>query len=103
MEETTLRDVIAFIQKATSDDLDRIVTAWKVRSKTVRAEEAALNAATLSKGDQVVTKGLSPKYLNGLVCTVIRIDGSKILVDSGFPQGRYGQELLVPASCLEAV
>ena len=108
---TTLQDVVGFIQKADRSELDRIFDAAKRRSTAATREQAELNAATLKKGDKVRTVNLKPKYLSHLTGTVEDVRGAdRILVtmNDKFGLGRYGSgpngdQLLVPASCLEAL
>ncbi len=107
---TDFNDVLNYVNNATDNELDLLFAASKRRRKAIQAQTAALNAATLKKGDRVVTKKLSPKYLVGLPGTVDRIDGDKIVVVIDevrrFEMGRYNNydgRVTVPASCLEAI
>ena len=67
---------------------------------------ALKQAASLKTGDKVLLRNLKPKYLSGLLATVIvSMPGEKIRVriDEGQNTGRYARELTVPMTCLEAL
>lgn len=102
---TTFQEVLDFVSSATEQEVRLLFDAGKRRTKTIRENTAAANAATLKVGDRVRTKGLSPKYLSGLPATVTRVDRTKISVevDEGEDTGRYGRFFTVPASALEAI
>jgi len=91
------------------EDEQQLMTLFGVikdRRKAVQQIEARKAVATIKRGDIVELHGLSPKYLNGAICTVNRIDGTKFAVsvieDRTFDpraQGRL-RNATVPASCV---
>lgn len=104
---TTFQEVLDFVSSASEQEVRLLFDAGNRRAKTIRANQAAANAATLKPGSKVRTKNLSPKYLNGLPATVTRVDGPKISIeideDHQFETGRYSRNFTVPASALEAI
>jgi hypothetical protein len=113
-EVSEISSVVRFIAtEATDDDLNLIFTAFKARRKTLRANTALINQATLTPGTRVETFGLSPKYLNGLHAVVVagnaRRPGDLLInvdeADRYFVSGRRRfnlDALAVPASTLKA-
>jgi len=76
----TLADVTTFIlTTATQDDIDRIHTAAKARTRSLRE----VLAAQVQVGASTTLQGLSPKYLNGMRGTVASIKGARgdVLLD----------------------
>lgn len=73
MSETpTLAHATEFIvSHATDDDLARVVAAVKQRGKVL----AAIRAAAVTVGSAVELRKLTPRHLNGLTGTVVRIEG----------------------------
>jgi preprotein translocase subunit YajC len=104
---TTFQEALDFVSTATEQEVRLLFDAGNRRAKTIRANQAAANAATLTVGSKVRTKGLKPKYLSGLPGTVTRVDGSKISIEVDeshqFETGRYSRNFTVPASALEAI
>lgn len=69
----TLQDAIAFIHGADDSDIKRMQDALKARHKALRD----IRAASVREGSEVVTSGLSPKYLDGLRGVVRNIKGQR--------------------------
>ena len=105
---STIQDILA---NATGDDIDQVISACNTRRATLRQ----MDAAALRVGEKGRTKGLSPKYLNGLTGmiespSVIRLDeaSTEILRYSGkrFYVAPGVKEYVlrgIPAGCLENV
>lgn len=104
---SNLQTVVAGIYEIDSlDDMERVWDAAKARQKELRDRASAVNAASIKVGDKVRLRDISPKYLNGNVVEVTRIDGKTIGVKSidetGFQaRNRLGHAARVPASCVE--
>lgn len=60
--------------------LDALSDAAHTRRKELRKKEGQMNALFLSAGDRVTLKGLSPKYLNGTVVEVVKINKTRAVV-----------------------
>lgn len=106
---STATDAIKLISELTRQELDAVQSAVTARSKYLREQEALTNQATLTPGTRVMTKGLRPKYLNGLHGEVIatptrRSKDIAVKIDADdryFVTGRYNLDALaVPANCL---
>lgn len=98
--------------------LDRLSEAVFARKKMIREQKAIQNRLTMTVGTRVrITTGLRPKYLVGLLGTVVepwklprepKKDAIAVHLDTdpGVPARgrlRYDQTLAIPASCLEEV
>lgn len=76
----TNSEVIASItSEATTDDLERIIDAVKMRRKILET----ILAANLKRGDRIIITNASPKYVNGATGTVESVRGAKatVLID----------------------
>jgi hypothetical protein len=103
---TELREVLDFIQNdATESDLNSIYEMGKIRTRSLRTQQAALIASTVKPGDKVRLSGLSPKYLNGEVAKVVSVEGSKLAIQFEYYIGKFAPEqtVRVPASCTTVV
>jgi hypothetical protein len=111
-EVTPATTILAEIQHLDRHGISVVQAALSAHSKHLHDQEALLNQATLLPGTRVITKGLRPKYLNGLHATVLPADAKRkgdILVevdqaDRYFVSSRYmgsSGRLGVPAACLE--
>jgi hypothetical protein len=71
MTETTLVQLTTFIlTEATDSDVQRLEGALRDRRKAL----ATTRAAAVVVGAQVTTRGLNPKFMNGLSGTVAKIE-----------------------------
>lgn len=104
-----MKQVTAFIESVDSDGLDVLWAACKARQKALRSSKVIEGLATFNVGDVVELTGLSPKYLNGCVGTVIDKSGGKIRIkftedfDNFRATSRFGKTAVVPANCVQAV
>lgn len=108
LQPTTITDILT---NADSDDITQVYAACKTRHRAL----AQMTAATLRTDAPGRTKGLSPKYLNGLTGTIvstssIRLDetSTRRLRFSGrrfYVAPEVTEYLLggIPAGCLENV
>jgi hypothetical protein len=86
------------------DALQSLEDAIKSRHKIVRNQSAAKNVLSIKVGDEVTLKGLSPKYLNGALVTVIGKSDNKFVVQvpiSTSMRKWSGSTPTVPAACVE--
>jgi hypothetical protein len=73
----SIQEVTDFIvDGATSEDLDRIYAAAKIRRTALRAKVAA----SVRVGTEVTLREISPKYFAGLTGVVTKIDGQRATV-----------------------
>jgi hypothetical protein len=115
---TDAEEVIALIGKLNYQEIKVVQEALTARSRFLRGQEALANKATLTPGTQVITRGLKPKYLNGLPGTVVdkesrrkgdimvAIDAASLkdleLIQPGAQRFfGHGGTVGVPASCLK--
>lgn len=93
---STIADILA---NASDDDITQVQAACKTRHATLRQ----MTQATLQMGKPGRTKGLSPKYLNGLTGTIT--SASSIRLDAASTeQLRYsGRRFWVPPEVTEYV
>lgn len=77
--ETTYKDVLAYVQnEATTDQVRQLVAAGNDRIRRLRQLAGVDTANALRPGDEIETYGLTPKYLNGLTGTFVRsVTGGK--------------------------
>ena len=89
-----------------NDTLHVLFDVIKDRQKALQQIKARQAVATIKKGDIVELHGLSPKYLNGAVCTVNRVDGTKyavsVIEDRTLDPRASGRlrNATVPAACV---
>lgn len=91
------------------EDESQLHVLWDVikdRRKNLQQLEARKAVASIKAGDIVELHGLSPKYLNGAICTVRRIEGTKfhvnVIEDRTFDPRAASRlaHATVPASCV---
>lgn len=103
--------VLSAIACATREELDAISEATRERSRSLRTIAVIVNKANFTPGTRVVTRGLKPKYLNGLHGEVIagfvkRKGDILVRIDSEYRDGaeRYVSSVTgtcaIPASAL---
>jgi hypothetical protein len=86
------------------DALQSLEDAIKSRHSILRNQDAAKNVLSIKVGDEVTLKGLSPKYLNGALVTVIekRNDKFRVQIPISTSMRKWsGSTPTVPAACLE--
>lgn len=54
-------------------------------------------------GDRVRVVNCNPKYLNGAMATVRKVNRTKIVIDLDTPQGRFSRNITTPLSMVEKV
>ena len=104
---SNLQTVVAGIYEIDSlDDMERVWDAAKARQKELRDRASRINAASIKVGDKVRLRDISPKYLNGAIVEVTKIEGKKVGVkpieETNFQaRNRLGMGGRVPAACVE--
>jgi cell shape-determining protein MreC len=96
------------------DDINALWSVLKDKYKLIKSVQLAKAKANLSVGDRVVTRGLKPKYLNGLIGTVNKIKKTRADIElsdelkkdsmGGFQWRKYvinGVFYGIPIACLD--
>jgi len=84
-------------------DLDKIQSALNSRKKILKQVRAATLIASVAVGDKVKLKNLRPKYINGVIGEVKKINRTTITISLPNSVGRFGSVVNCPANCLEKV
>jgi len=102
--EKTMTIVTDIISGVHDSELDSIREAVNQRRKLTKSAHAAVTMTTISIGDKIVLKEISPKYMIGETATVTGKRRTKLEVKLDSPVGRFGGgTIVVPASCVEKV
>ena len=78
--------------------LDSIIHACQARKK-----DLAPKVWEFQVGDRVRMVNTNPKYLNGAMATVRKINRTKIVIDLDEKQGRFFRNITTPLSMVEKV
>ena len=78
--------------------LDSIIHACQARKK-----DLAPKVWEFQVGDRVRMVNTNPKYLNGAMATVRKINRTKIVIDLDEKQGRFYRNITTPLSMVEKV
>lgn len=99
---TIVTDIISGVYDS---ELDSIREAVAQRRKLTKSAHAAVKMTTISIGDKIVLKEISPKYMIGMAATVTGKRRTKLEVTLDIACGRFGKNtpIVVPASCVEKV
>ena len=88
-------------------EIEDIITALKVRRKHQRQVKISSNMMTVSVGDPVMLKGLTPKKLNGRKGTLQEKKRTRVIVklNDGINDARNptGSTVNIPAVCIEMI
>jgi hypothetical protein len=74
-----------------------------IRTIQMRKKDMAPKVWEFQVGDRVRMKNTNPKYLNGAMATVKKINRTKIVIDLDSPQGRFSKNITTPLSMVERV
>lgn len=80
------------------EDLDRMFDCIKDRRKMI-----APTVYDFRVGDRVKMKNANPKYLNGAMATVTKINRTKVVVDLDERRERFFRNITTPTSMVEKV
>lgn len=87
-----------------SAELSDISSAVRSAQDINKQRTVAVMKATLRAGDKVILSGLRPKAINGLICTVGKINRTRVYVDmpTDSRAGRFSgsKSIGVPLSCV---
>ena len=98
-EEFNYRNIVNPILGGEVDiSLDQIIQAVKIRK-----DELKPKIWEFQVGDRVRLVNTNPKYLNGALATVRKVNRTKIVIDLDSPQGRFSTNITTPLSMVERV
>lgn len=90
--------ILPIMQGEYDDYLDNFVQACQNRKK-----DMAPKVWEFRVGDRVRMINTNPKYLNGAMATVRKINRTKIVIDLDEKQGRFFRNITTPISMVEKV
>jgi hypothetical protein len=90
--------ILPIMQGEYDDYLDNFVQACQNRKK-----DMAPKIYEFQVGDRVKMINTNPKYLNGAMATVRKINRTKIVIDLDEKQGRFFRNITTPISMVEKV
>ena len=74
-----------------------------IQTIQMRKKDMAPKVWEFQVGDRVRMKNTNPKYLNGAMATVKKINRTKIVIDLDEQQGRFYRNITTPLSMVERV
>jgi len=74
-----------------------------IQTIQMRKKDMAPKVWEFQVGDRVRMKNTNPKYLNGAMATVRKVNRTKIVIDLDSPQGRFSKNISTPLSMVEKV
>ena len=107
--EVDMRALLTSISACDMVECETAFNALKARQRTLRSIEADVAISSLPVGTVVRLKGLSPKYLNGSIGTITKLDRGKFVVEID-PERTHDPRVVgrmrnarVPAQCVETI
>ena len=98
-EEFNYRNIVNPILNGEVDEtLDQIIQAVKMRKDQLKP-----SIWEFQVGDRVRLVNTNPKYLNGAMATVKKVNRTKIVIDLDAPQGRFSKNISTPLGMVEKV
>lgn len=74
-----------------------------IQTIQMRKKDKAPKVWEFQVGDRVKMVNTNPKYLNGAMATVRKVNRTKIVIDLDTPQGRFSRNITTPLSMVEKV
>lgn len=74
-----------------------------IQTINLRKKDMSPKIYEFQVGDRVRMKNCNPKYLNGAMATVRKINRTKIVIDLDEKQGRFFRNITTPISMVEKV
>jgi hypothetical protein len=90
--------VVPVLSGQMDEYLDNIVEVIKIRKDQLKP-----SIWEFQVGDRVRMVNTNPKYLNGAMATVKKVNRTKIVIDLDTPQGRFSRNINTPLSMVEKV
>jgi hypothetical protein len=78
--------------------LDNIIQVIKIRKDQLKP-----SIWEFQVGDRVRLVNTNPKYLNGAMATVKKVNRTKIVIDLDTPNGKFSSNITTPLSMVERV
>ena len=98
-EEFNYRNIVNPILNGEVDEtLDQIIQAVKMRKDKLKP-----NIWEFQVGDRVRLVNTNPKYLNGSMATVKKVNRTKVVIDLDTPAGRFSRNITAPLGMLEKI
>lgn len=91
-----------FVVPVLSGQMDEYLDGM-IQTIQSRKKEKAPKAWEFQVGDRVKVVNCNPKYINGSMATVRKINRSKIVIDLDEPNGRFHRNITTPLSMVEKV
>jgi hypothetical protein len=90
--------VVPVLSGQMDEYLDNIFEVIKIRKDQLKP-----SIWEFQVGDKVKIVNANPKYLNGAMATVKKVNRTKIVIDLDTPQGRFSRNINTPLSMVEKV
>jgi hypothetical protein len=90
--------VVPVLSGQMDEYLDNIIQVIKIRKDQLKP-----SIWEFQVGDRVKVVNCNPKYINGSMATVRKINRSKIVIDLDEPNGRFHRNITTPLSMVERV
>ena len=91
-----------FVVPVLSGQMDEFLDGM-IHTINLRKKDMAPKVWEFQVGDRVRMKNCNPKYLNGAMATVKKINRTKIVIDLDEKQGRFFRNITTPLSMVEKV
>ena len=91
-----------FVIPVLSGEMDEYLNKM-IQTIQLRKKEKAPKVWEFQIGDRVRMVNTNPKYLNGAMATVKKVNRTKIVIDLDTPQGRFSRNINTPLSMVEKV
>jgi hypothetical protein len=89
---------VSIVSGEQDEHLDKIIYAIKMRRK-----DMAPSISEFQVGDRVKIVNANPKYINGSMATIKKINRTKVVIDLDNPNGRFYTNITTPLSMIEKV
>lgn len=91
-----------FVVPVLSGQMDEFLDGM-IHTINLRKKDMSPKIYEFQVGDRVRMKNCNPKYLNGAMATVRKINRTKIVIDLDEKQGRFFRNITTPLSMVEKV
>lgn len=91
-----------FVIPVLSGEMDEYLNKM-IQTIQLRKKEKAPKVWEFQIGDRVRMVNTNPKYLNGAMATVKKVNRTKIVIDLDTPQGRFSRNINTPLSMVEKI
>ena len=91
-----------FVVPVLSGQMDEFLDGM-IQTINLRKKDMAPKVWEFQVGDRVRMVNTNPKYLNGAMATVKKINRTKIVIDLDEKQGRFYRNITTPLSMVEKI